>query len=118
MSIPTLVVAVAVLLVPHARGDLVIARRAFEPRCDHVHVTYWTGPLKRRAYAWTVRGECRVTVSVLWKHADPVRRCTVMVHEYGHLAGHHHSHNPRSVMYPWRTSRNEWPACERRYAGR
>jgi hypothetical protein len=26
--------------------------------------------------------------------------CTVMVHEYGHLAGHDHSDDPRDVMYP------------------
>ena len=26
--------------------------------------------------------------------------CTIMVHEYGHLAGREHSDNPRSVMYP------------------
>jgi hypothetical protein len=24
----------------------------------------------------------------------------VLVHEYGHLAGRHHSKNPRSIMYP------------------
>jgi hypothetical protein len=26
--------------------------------------------------------------------------CTTIVHEWGHLTGHGHSSNPRSVMYP------------------
>jgi hypothetical protein len=39
--------------------------------------------------------------------------CTTIVHEWGHLTGHAHSANPRSVMYPeqlqpyWRC-RDRW----------
>jgi cyanophycinase-like exopeptidase len=30
----------------------------------------------------------------------PRQACTVLTHEFGHLAGMQHSHNKRSVMYP------------------
>lgn len=38
--------------------------------------------------------------------------CAVVVHEYGHLAGHGHSNDPNSVMYPKATKRNIPAACK------
>lgn len=39
------------------------------------------------------------------------RYCAVMVHEYGHLDGKHHSADPWSVMYPVLSWRNVPHAC-------
>jgi hypothetical protein len=35
-----------------------------------------------------------------WAHAAWWRLCATMLHEWGHLAGRGHSHNPRSIMWP------------------
>jgi hypothetical protein len=43
--------------------------------------------------------DCVVTFNtrVAW---DYVRFCSILVHEFGHLTGHHHSGDPDDVMYP------------------
>jgi hypothetical protein len=44
--------------------------------------------------------------------------CSITVHEYGHLLGHRHSHNPDSIMYPGYQDANWWPrhsACDFTY---
>lgn len=38
-------------------------------------------------------------------------RCSVTVHEVGHLAGQVHSTDPKSVMYPVATPENIYPPC-------
>lgn len=42
---------------------------------------------------------------------DWPKLCTVLVHEYGHLTGHRHSPNPRSVMYAYYV--RPYPPCAR-----
>ena len=46
------------------------------------------------------------------RHHAWAKFCSVMIHEYGHLAGRAHSPDPGSVMYPHYVRRN--PHCPRR----
>ena len=42
-----------------------------------------------------------------------VRFCAAVVHEYGHLSGHGHVANPRSIMSPVLSAKNVPATCER-----
>ena len=47
--------------------------------------------------------KCRVNLTPLTadpRRTDPTFACHVIVHEWGHLAGHEHSDDPKNVMYP------------------
>lgn len=44
---------------------------------------------------------CRIFLNRRWaSQMPPAMKCTLVLHEYGHLAGREHSDNPNSVMYP------------------
>jgi hypothetical protein len=44
---------------------------------------------------------CQILLSRRWAPQMPAAmRCTLVLHEYGHLAGRGHSSDPASVMYP------------------
>jgi len=45
-----------------------------------------------------------------WTPWTRARVCKAIVHEYGHLKGHGHSRNPRSIMYPFM---HRWRRCDR-----
>lgn len=44
---------------------------------------------------------------------DPAYQCTMVVHEYGHLAGLGHVADPYNIMYPGGLF--PWPACKSAY---
>lgn len=65
------------------------------PGCHSVHQRFAT--LQRGAL-----GEAINPCTILYNRRQRWpwgKFCTVTIHEYGHLAGHGHSRNPRSVMY-------------------
>lgn len=53
--------------------------------------------------------DCRAVIDVKPWWSSP-HLCTVVLHEYGHLAGLDHSPNPRSVMHPYSPTD---PRCKR-----
>ena len=59
----------------------------------------WAIPADMGAAAHDPIAGCIVVLRSDW-HFQPLEQCTVIMHEYGHLAGMPHSSNPRSVMYP------------------
>ena len=40
------------------------------------------------------------TIVITRRRLDWERYCAIVIHEWGHLTGHRHSANPRSIMYP------------------
>jgi hypothetical protein len=79
------------------------ARQAGEAHYDYDPVQ----PLDTRRY-----GSCVIIISTAARYS-PIIHCGILVHEWGHLAGHGHSRNPRSVMYPKLTLRNLPQSCRR-----
>lgn len=62
----------------------------------------WGAALTLYLPEWRTASNCFVLLNLhyaprRWRWS---RLCTVMVHEYGHLAGHDHSKDPFNVMYP------------------
>ena len=69
--------------------------------------SYWANP--QSAYdAPTLNVQCRIVFNTLLSFDWP-KFCTVLVHEYGHLAGHPHSVDGPDVMSP--IYRAGLPAC-------
>ena len=110
-------------LTTQLRADVAIAERRFGPACPEGIVATWNpfdvdyaGSPGARAWARSFVEECRIDFNVelwlspTWRAAiyDPPWLCTLVVHEYGHLAGNGHSADPADVMYP---------LIERVYAG-
>ena len=61
----------------------------------------WTLPINFMAD----NGHCWIELSHWWWKILPRRyRCTLVIHELGHLIGLHHEPDPRHVMY-WRLER-------------
>lgn len=52
-----------------------------------------------RGLAYTAFRGCRIRLADGWHRESFTVRCSALVHEYGHLAGHRHSDNPASVMF-------------------
>jgi len=99
--------AALVLAAPATAGTLIssqrIAARTWHNPCDgrvtlrygsppapYVGLTRWWITANGRRY------DCRVVVR---RGLGRGLTCTVVLHEYGHLAGRKHSINPNSVMY-------------------
>lgn len=74
-------------------GQVTIAYRAMPPirNAESVYTTTDGNPASF--------GDCSITFNSAESWTWP-RFCTVMVHEYGHLAGHDHSSDPADVMFP------------------
>ena len=102
-------------LTSQVRDDLAIAERRFGPACTGGIAATWNpfevdyaGSPGARAWARTFVEQCRIDFNLgLWRDPswraaiyDPPWLCTLVVHEYGHLAGHGHSADPADVMYP------------------
>lgn len=49
--------------------------------------------------AWADENRCVIVINADATIRTAAKRCHVIVHEWGHLAGRAHSKNPRSVMY-------------------
>jgi hypothetical protein len=88
--------------IPYA---LAVAAATFGPApCGHPQVVYTDGaplgPLHGRVgtIAYGEPAKCRISLRRTWRWT-PAQRCTLIVHEYGHLTGHVHSPDPRSVMF-------------------
>ena len=110
-------------LTTQLRADVAIAERRFGPACPDGIVATWnpfevdyTGSPGARAWARSFVEQCQIDFNAglwldpTWRAAiyDPPWLCTLVVHEYGHLAGNGHSADPADVMYP---------LIERVYAG-
>lgn len=53
------------------------------------------------AMAWATVEPCQIVFDpAYFLNHKPSYRCSIVVHEYGHLAGLEHSDNPFSIMYP------------------
>lgn len=75
-----------------------------QPTCGTPGVTYNAG-LPIDALGYVDPRVCRIELQPEpgqpWD--APARRCTTIVHEWGHLTGHAHSTDPDNVMYPTQT---------------
>lgn len=79
------------------------------PACGNPHVEAVTPAQYMREHeeisidgqplAWADEKRCVIVINPTWKIYTATKRCHVIVHEWGHLAGRGHSDNPRSVMY-------------------
>jgi hypothetical protein len=118
-------------LTTQLRADLAIAERRFGPACPNGIVATWNpfevdyaGSPGARAWARSFLEQCRIDFNAglwldpSWRAAiyDPPWLCTLVVHEYGHLAGNGHSDDPADVMYP--LIDRVYAGCERGKAGR
>lgn len=82
-------------------GGLLAKRIAVERFPDHC------GPyridhrrLRPKHLGWVPAGQCRIYLSKRLHAYSFAWRCTILVHEFGHLAGRKHSRDPDSLMYP------------------
>jgi hypothetical protein len=82
-----------------ARG-LALGERAFGPAPCGI-VTVGRGDFVDPAIlAGSDPAACRILLSRRWvREMTRAMRCTLVLHEYGHLTGHPHSSDPDSVMY-------------------
>jgi hypothetical protein len=83
------------------------------PACGQPHVEVSTPTEYKAAHpsaefgdsvplAWADETRCVIVLNRDYARLSiktAVKRCHVIVHEWGHLTGHEHSENPRSVMY-------------------
>lgn len=94
-----------------------VGRATFPQACSPV--TLITGAPRNPAHpdwvAWSNLPECSLTLTERVDELDPVSACTIVVHEYGHLAGLGHSDDPASVMY---APTRPFPPCVGRFAQR
>lgn len=65
----------------------------------------WYGLASRRGTP------CVVYLRADWRTWDYEFLCDIVVHEVGHLAGRGHSHNVRSIMYPYSASTGLFKPC-------
>jgi len=75
-----------------------IATERFPNHCGPYRIDY--RPLPHGYLGYVPGGECRIFLSPRFRSFPFTTRCTILTHEFGHLAGLGHSDNPRSVMYP------------------
>lgn len=80
------------------------------PACGQPHVEVSTPAEYQSAHgtgyfdngeplAWADEGRCAIVINPNYTIRTDAKRCHVIVHEWGHLTGHEHSENQRSVMY-------------------
>jgi hypothetical protein len=81
---------------PALRHAEAIAERRWHPPCRTVTIDLGAPPGGDLVGAVTALApECRVVL----RRQTSVWLCTVLVHEFGHLAGANHSADPRNVMH-------------------
>jgi hypothetical protein len=115
---PLAALAATLALIPATvTGDLhalSVAEQAFgRPPCGIPRVEVSTPARYQRAHgtayfddgeplAWADEDRCAIVINpnvARLAVRTAVKRCHVIVHEWGHLAGREHSENPRSVMF-------------------
>jgi hypothetical protein len=107
------------------RRALELGERRFGPACPGgISVTWaafevdYLGTPGARAWARTFAEECLIEFNVgIWLAADWREAvydwpwlCTLVVHEYGHLAGHGHADDPADIMHA--TIERVAPECD------
>ena len=88
-----------------------LAYWVWRPPCTHVAVApigaAEAASLPRTEVAYADVGNCTIRIerAVLSLYSDrretEIQVCSIIVHEYGHLAGQGHSTDPHNVMYPY-----------------
>jgi hypothetical protein len=125
-----LLIAALALAVP---ADALAHRPAPIPAALARAVAYWGRPLPchvtvravaslpEEDTAFTLRASCTIELNApYWggtlgeAYTSWTEFCQTITHEVGHLLGHGHSIDPRSVMYPRLTERNVPAPCGRR----
>ncbi len=103
--------AVAVGLIPSGNlHAMSVARETWgTPACGTPRVETHTPAQYRRLHgtgyfevepdAWADESRCAIVINPRFKIRTAAKRCHIIVHEWGHLAGRSHSDNYRSVMY-------------------
>lgn len=69
---------------------------------DEYVTAYGTGLFNGTPLAWADETRCAIVINrdlIRIELRTATKRCHVIVHEWGHLTGHEHSENQRSVMY-------------------
>lgn len=84
---------------PHIGTALLIAAHVWgQPACGTPRVVIQDRDPTHDG--WALSGTCEIALTprIRWSR-DPAYRCSMIVHEWGHLTGHEHSPDPESIMY-------------------
>lgn len=96
-----------------AERGIVLGRRAFGPVACGAPVVKTVAFADPARLAGADPAACRILLNRDYARQMPAdMRCTLVLHEYGHLAGRGHSGDPDSVMY------REYVRADRRCAAR
>lgn len=90
-----------------------IARAAFPDACEPVSYVD-VDELPDGAVMWATVDRCEIAFAPGAYTINSAARCTLLVHEFGHLAGLNHSDDPTSIMYG-PGPQKQWPACAERF---
>jgi hypothetical protein len=88
------------LTAPPAASDLRLAEQYWGAEACGGNVAIIFSPDTLDTGEWGRAGACALYVGHTYMAAEPVERCAVEVHEYGHLLGHDHDYaaDPEGVM--------------------
>lgn len=103
LAVLALVVPVAYAHEPTAPTALSIAKRVWGPApCGRPVIKYDQDGLAAFGSdppaGWVMPDSCVIHLNPIVR-SHPVYRCSIIVHEWGHLTGHSHSPDPENVMH-------------------
>lgn len=95
---------------PGERAGMTTAQRVWgTPPCGTPHVevstpaayqaAHGTGYFAAEPDAWADEQRCAIVINPTWKIRTAVKRCHIILHEWGHLKGYEHSDDYKDVMY-------------------